>query len=238
MSQAAAPDAGRAPDPARALAEAFGPSVQPEPDSFGIPVVKVRPTALREVARYLLQEGYNLLLDVGGVDYLGRRAAGERFEVVYHLLDVSRRRRLRLRVPLPETAPELPTVSDVWPAANWAEREVFDLFGIHFTGHPDLRRILMPEDWEGHPLRKDYPLRGPDRTPSSPSQRSRFFPLALDRPDGEGGPGDQAGDPPVSGSSRRGTRQQAAQGGTEARGWPDSGPATPEPSAPGGRRRR
>jgi NADH-quinone oxidoreductase subunit C len=67
-------------------------------------------------------------------------------------------RRLRRRVPVPGTDPSLPTVSEIWPAANWAEREAYDLFGLTFDGHPDLRRILMPDDWEGFPLRKDYPV--------------------------------------------------------------------------------
>lgn len=200
MSQGAAGEPVGSASAAQELAEVLGPGVEVLPDSFGTAVVKVRPTALREVARHLLQQGYAMLLDVGGVDYLGRRPAAERFEVVYHLLDVRRHRRLRLRVPVPEQAPEVPTVSDLWPSANWAEREVFDLFGIRFTGHPDLRRILMPDDWEGHPLRKDYPLRGPARTPASPAQRSRFFPLALDGPDGQAGP---AGEGPGARSGGR-----------------------------------
>jgi len=111
-----------------------------------------------------------MLLDIGGVDYLGREP---RFDVVYHLLalpikaatvaEVATPRRVRVLVGVPEDDPALPTATNLWPSADWAEREVFDLFGITFTGHPAMRRIQMPHDWVGHPLRKDYPLRGPAR---------------------------------------------------------------------------
>ncbi len=97
---------------------------------------------------------FNVLLEVTAADYLPR---DPRFEVVYHLLSVSRRRRLRLKVRVVE-AGLVPTVQGVWPSAGWLEREVWDMFGIIFDGHPDLRRLLMPEDWEGHPQRKDYPV--------------------------------------------------------------------------------
>jgi NADH-quinone oxidoreductase subunit C len=81
-----------------------------------------------------------------------------RFVVVYHLLSPRHQRLLRVKVKLSEDDPHIDTVSGVWPSANWLEREVWDLFGIVFEGHPDLRRLMMPEDWEGHPLRKDYPV--------------------------------------------------------------------------------
>ncbi|MBE3598284.1 MAG: NADH-quinone oxidoreductase subunit C [Limnochordaceae bacterium] len=161
------------------LAERWPQDVELLPSSPDTPVLRVRAGALKEVARFLREQGYRMLLDVGGVDYLGHRPAEERFEVVYHLLDVHERRRLRLRVPLPEQDPRLDTVSDLWPSANWAEREVFDLFGIRFEGHPNLKRILMPDDWQGHPLRKDYPLRGPERSRQPQALRSRFAPLKL-----------------------------------------------------------
>jgi NADH-quinone oxidoreductase subunit C len=83
-----------------------------------------------------------------------------RFEVVYHLLSLARKERVRLKVRVEAESPAVESVTSVWPAANFFEREVFDLFGIRFTGHPYLRRLLMPEDWEGHPLRKDYPVEG------------------------------------------------------------------------------
>lgn len=83
-----------------------------------------------------------------------------RFEVVYHVHSVERKERVRLKCRLPGIDPAIESVTSVWRAANWYEREVFDLFGIRFLHHPDLRRILMPDDWEGHPLRKDYPITG------------------------------------------------------------------------------
>jgi NADH-quinone oxidoreductase subunit C len=100
---------------------------------------------------------FNYLADVTCVDWFPSQP---RFEVIYHLLSISKKERLRLKVRLSGDAPAIESVTSVWPAANYFEREVFDLFGIRFTGHPYLRRLLMPEDWEGHPLRKDYPVEG------------------------------------------------------------------------------
>jgi NADH-quinone oxidoreductase subunit C len=97
---------------------------------------------------------FDLLADVTAVDYLPREP---RYEVVYHLVATEKARRLRLKVRV-GTGESVPTVQGVWRAAGWPEREVWDLFGIGFDGHSDLRRILMPEDWDGHPLRKDYPV--------------------------------------------------------------------------------
>ena len=101
--------------------------------------------------------GYRYLSDVTAVDW---HPSEPRFEVVYHLYCHERHERLRLKTRLGGEQPEIASVVPVWGTANWCEREVFDLFGIRFAGHPHLRRILMPEDWEGHPLRKDYPVRG------------------------------------------------------------------------------
>ncbi len=106
--------------------------------------------------------GYNLLCDLCSVDYLGQ---APRFMVVYNLYNITTKRRIRLKAPVEEQAASIDTVSGVWSTANWLEREVWDLMGIVFNNHPDPRRILMPVDWEGHPLRKDYPLQGPDREP-------------------------------------------------------------------------
>ena len=97
---------------------------------------------------------FNVLTEITAVDYLPR---DPRFEVVYHLLSITHRRRLRLKVRVPIEG-MLPTMQEVWPSAGWLEREVYDMFGIIFENHPDLRRILMPDDWEGHPQRKDYPV--------------------------------------------------------------------------------
>ena len=97
---------------------------------------------------------FTTIIEITAADYIPRQP---RFEVVYHLLSISRRARLRLKVRVHDGA-AIPTVQDVWKGAGWPEREVWDMFGIVFDGHPDLRRLLMPEDWEGHPARKDYPV--------------------------------------------------------------------------------
>jgi NADH-quinone oxidoreductase subunit C len=97
---------------------------------------------------------FNVLVEVTAADYFPR---DPRFEVVYHLLSVPNRMRLRLKVRAAEQV-AVPTVQGIWPSAGWLEREVWDMFGVVLDGHPDLRRLLMPEDWEGHPQRKDYPV--------------------------------------------------------------------------------
>jgi NADH-quinone oxidoreductase subunit C len=97
---------------------------------------------------------------LSSVTAVDRYPSEPRFEVVYHLHSIERNERLRLKCRLGGDNPAIETVTSVWRSANWYEREVFDLFGIRFTGHPDLRRIMMPDDWEGYPLRKDYPVTG------------------------------------------------------------------------------
>lgn len=106
--------------------------------------------------------GFNLLCDLCSVDYLGQ---SPRFMIVYNLYNITTKERIRLKTPVDEQDGQIDTVSGVWGTANWMERECWDLMGIDFVGHPDQRRILMPADWEGHPLRKDYPVQGPDREP-------------------------------------------------------------------------
>jgi NADH-quinone oxidoreductase subunit C len=115
---------------------------------------------IREACRWLRDDAetrFDFLSDLTATDWPERP---ERFDVVYCLYSTVFRHRVRLKVRQPDGEP-LATVTGVWPAANWLEREVFDMFGIRFAGHPDLRRILMPDDWQGHPQRKDYPLEGP-----------------------------------------------------------------------------
>lgn len=115
---------------------------------------------LRRTAEYLASEPslrFSFLSDITAVD---RFPLEPRFEVNYHLLSLDRRERLRLKVRVAGGDPVVPSVTSIWPTANWHERESFDLMGIRFEGHPDLSRILMPDDWEGHPLRKDYPVEG------------------------------------------------------------------------------
>ncbi len=164
----------------KALAAAFEGAVKELPTPCDIPQVEVAASKLHAVCAWLKERGFNLLLDIGGVDYLPR---DPRFEVVYHLLAVPSMQRLRLRVMLPdEEHPKVASVSDLWQSANPAEREVWDQFGIVFTGHPNLTRILNPDDWEGHPLRRDYPLRGPRALHSeeAPADRNRFHPIHFD----------------------------------------------------------
>jgi len=117
----------------------------------------VRADSLVDVMRFLRDTpglDFEMLTDLTAVDYLGREP---RFEVVYHLYSVARNQRLRVKVGVPERAPKIETLVAVWPSANWMEREVWDMYGISFEGHPDLRRLLLYEEFEGHPLRKDYP---------------------------------------------------------------------------------
>jgi NADH-quinone oxidoreductase subunit C len=105
----------------------------------------------------LKSAGYNFFEDVTAVDWY---PSEPRFQISYSLLSHSLKRRLRLTVRLAGDDASLDSITGVWPAANFYEREIFDLFGVHFGGHPNLRRIMMPEDWQGHPLRKDYPVEG------------------------------------------------------------------------------
>jgi len=133
------------------------PHVALEPgDATDQPTVRVPAEHLVEVSRVLhddAQLAFALLADVTAVDWWPREP---RYEVVYHLASLTRR--VRLKVSVDGDAARLPTVQSVWPGAGWLEREVWDMFGIVFEGHGDLRRLLMPEDWEGHPLRKDFPV--------------------------------------------------------------------------------
>ena len=126
--------------------------------------VSLKSDMIKDVCLYLRDEPMlrmDLLVDLTAVDFSAYPGdTGPRFEVVYNLISTTYRHRIRLKVRVPEEDPRIDTVSSIWQTANWHERETFDLMGIQFDGHPDLRRILMPEDWEGHPLRKEYPLKG------------------------------------------------------------------------------
>ncbi len=117
----------------------------------------VMPDQIVDVCRSLRDEfSFDMLSGQTAVDYWPEQEP--RFHLIYQLYSLAENLRLRLRVPLNGNAPSLSTIEEIYPNANWHEREVFDMFGINFEGHSDLRRILMPYDWEGHPLRKDYPL--------------------------------------------------------------------------------
>jgi NADH-quinone oxidoreductase subunit C len=118
----------------------------------------VRPEHLFRIMEFLKKDprlDFNILVDITAVDYADREP---RFDVVYHLLSLPNRRRLRIKVRVGEGEPFLSSVCPLWACANWLEREVWDMFGIRFAGHPDLRRILLYEEFQGHPLRKDYPI--------------------------------------------------------------------------------
>jgi len=126
----------------------------------GEDTLRLRAEDILPICRFLHDDpelGFDYLTDLCGVDHSPRQP---RFEVVYHLCAMKKRSRLRLKVSLPAPAPHVASVVSVWKGAEWLEREAFDMFGITFGGHPDLRRILLTPDWQGHPLRKDYPLRG------------------------------------------------------------------------------
>jgi NADH-quinone oxidoreductase subunit C len=141
------------------LASAFPGAVAELPlTQDGIPQVSVGPAGVAKVARWLKEHGFNMLVDIGGVDYYPKRTP--RFEVVYHFRELPGWGVLRVRCVCGEKD-EVPTLSHLWEMADPAEREIWDQFGIKFKDHPNLTRILNPDDWEGHPLRRDYPLRGP-----------------------------------------------------------------------------
>jgi NADH-quinone oxidoreductase subunit C len=125
--------------------------------------VVIRREDLLDVGRFLMQEsefGFDFLTLLTAVDYYPNEP---RFEMVYHLYSMTHGSRLVLKARLSEDDPTVESVTPLWPSADWHEREAYDLMGIQFQNHPDLRRMFMPDDWEGHPLRKDYPLKGPDR---------------------------------------------------------------------------
>lgn len=146
------------------LKEKFASSIIDVVEFRGEVTVTVKKDSILDVLLFLKQSlQYNLLTDVTAVDYLGKKE--ERFMMVYQLYSIPNKDRLRIKTPVTEADCTVPSATQVWRTANWLEREVFDLFGITFDKHPDLRRILMTDDWVGHPLRKDYPLQGPDREP-------------------------------------------------------------------------
>jgi NADH-quinone oxidoreductase subunit C len=137
----------------------------PVSDSRGQVVLHAGRDAYIGVLKKLIDDGFTMCSDLTAVDYLTHAGrvlpegiAPERFEVVVNLTSITTRDRIRVRVQVPESDPVMPTAFNLWPGTEAMEREVFDMFGISFEGHPDLTRILMPEDWEGHPLRKDYEI--------------------------------------------------------------------------------
>jgi NADH-quinone oxidoreductase subunit C len=166
------------------LAQALGDAFLEAVSADDMDEAAILPSGLLPAVDVLRKGGFNHLLDIGGTDHL---PLTPRFEISYHFLAFPELRsataraqergtapprsaqatlvpaRFRLRVFPDDTDPVIPSLTTIWPNADWPEREVWDLFGVRFNGHPDLRRILMPNDWEGYPLRKDYPLRGLNR---------------------------------------------------------------------------
>ncbi|RJP73077.1 MAG: NADH-quinone oxidoreductase subunit C [Candidatus Zixiibacteriota bacterium] len=141
-----------------ALQERFGDRIEETAMPLGEAAVTVKREAINEVLAWLKDDDstlFDLFLDLTGVDYIRRRP---RFEVVIHLVSVPLRHRLRVKVRLDQDDPVMPSIIPVYPAANWFEREAWDLYGLRFSGHPNLKRMLLYESFVGHPLRKDYPL--------------------------------------------------------------------------------
>jgi NADH-quinone oxidoreductase subunit C len=141
----------------------FGETVLAVSEFRGETTVVVKKEEIVAVCTFLKGElGFNFLTDLCSIDYLGQ---APRFMMVYQLYNIGTHKRLRIKAAVEESDARIDTVSGVWATANWLERECYDLMGIVFNNHPDPRRILMPDDWVGHPLRKDYPVQGPDREP-------------------------------------------------------------------------
>lgn len=150
-------------DALRQLLESHLPGVIVHSDDFrGQQSITIKPQSLPDVGRVLLSDreiGLHLLSDITCIDWIDHEMAAEgRFEVVYNLYSIKNAFRLLLKVRLDGDKPMVASLTSLWAGANWLEREVYDLFGIHFAGHPDLRKILTPDDLEGHPLRRDFPL--------------------------------------------------------------------------------
>lgn len=141
-----------------ALTEALGDRLKVLDDPHDDAVIRIERTELLPAARFLQESpwSFKMLLDMTCVDILKE---AEHFEMVYHLFSLSGNLRLRIKIRIPEKDPVIDSLTEIWRNANWLERELFDMFGIRFKGHPDLRRLFMYDGFEGHPLRKDYPLR-------------------------------------------------------------------------------
>src|SRR5690348_3281256 len=154
------------------LQQELGPGATPQATCDDIPTFWLRPSEIHESVRQLrhvVPQPFKMLYDLTAIDERGRRnrngQPGSDFTVVYHFFSYERNAYVRLKVPLTGDKPALPSISDICPAANWYEREVWDMFGIVFDGHPHLSRILMPRTWQGHPLRKDHPARATEMGP-------------------------------------------------------------------------
>ncbi|MCI0469768.1 MAG: NADH-quinone oxidoreductase subunit C [Nitrospirae bacterium] len=151
-------------EPLQVIREEFTDDIISASEFRGQISVTLKKDNVFEILRFFRDEprlNFNLLRDLCGVDYF--KIKEPRFEVVYNLYSISYRRSVMVKAQVPEIDCRIKSVTSLWAGANWHERECFDMFGIVFEEHPDLRRILMPEDWEGYPLRKDYPVKGPEK---------------------------------------------------------------------------
>ncbi len=174
------------PEIIRALADRFGEAILGVEEYAGEQTVLVETQRIAEVCRFLKDEqNFRYLADAGGAD---RFVDEDRFEVFYNLVSFEKQKRIRLKIRVDEAVLTAPTVTGVYRAANWNEREAYDMLGIRFEGHPDMRRMFMPEDFEYHPQRKEFPQLGipgslplPPRTPEGPLQYDPF-PTAHDGP--------------------------------------------------------
>ncbi|MFZ5449492.1 MAG: NADH-quinone oxidoreductase subunit B/C/D [Thermodesulfobacteriota bacterium] len=167
---------------AQTLQERFGDAVTPAAETSDMPTFQVAPDRVKEVLRFLKTEAsprFRRLDDLTAVDESARqeRQAYPDYTLVYQLLSFAPPSRLRLKVPLHGESPVTGSITDIWPSANWYERECFDMFGIRFDGHPRLWRLLMPHDWEGHPLRKSYPDRATRMPPYTQAEARKYQPL-------------------------------------------------------------
>lgn len=155
------------------LKEKFPEAIVDVVEFRGETTVVVKKEKIVEVSKFLKEDPelkFDYMVDMAGVDYYREK---ERFAVVYNIWSIENKARLRLKVFVDEDDPVVPSVTSVWSAANWNEREVFDMFGIKFSGHPDLRRIYMPEDYEYYPLRKDFPVMGIPGSIPLPGQKKK-----------------------------------------------------------------
>jgi NADH-quinone oxidoreductase subunit B/C/D len=167
---------------ARVMEDRFGQAVRQTDKTSDMLTLNVEQGHVQEVLRFLKNESapkFKRLDDLTAIDESARRDPGQYpdYTLVYHLLSFEPAGRIRLKVALNGKDPECPSVTDIWPSANWYEREVFDLFGIRFKGHPNLQRILMPHDWQGHPLRKSYPGRATEMPPYTLEDARQHQPL-------------------------------------------------------------
>ncbi len=166
----------------QALSARFGDALQPVAPASDMLTLQVTENRLIDVLQYLKHEAtprYQRLDDLTAIDESARRQPENfpDYTMVYHLLSYDSASRIRLKVPLNSKTPSIQSITDIWPSANWYEREVFDLMGVHFEGHPNLRRIIMPPDWQGHPLRKSHPGRATEMAPYTREDAEKLQPL-------------------------------------------------------------